>query len=94
MDIWTKSGATLDIRVARGNVTWLKQLGLQCTTLRDSVEELVRNFEAGFEKKLLSVKRDSVSWFEEYVSYYSSFVKIFIQLTIFTASNSTHMMIS
>ena len=69
MDIWTKSGATLDIRVARGNVTWLGELGLQCTALRDSVEELVRNFEAGFEERLLSVKRDSGSWFEEYVSY-------------------------
>ena len=69
MDIWTKSGATLDIRVTRGNVTWLGELGLQCTTLRDSVEELVRSFEAGFEERLLSVKRDSGSWFEEYVSY-------------------------
>ena len=78
MDIWTKNGATFDIRVARDNVTWLKQLGLQCTTLRDSVEELVRNFEAGFEERLLSVKRDSVSWFEEYVSFYNSFVNIYL----------------
>ena len=69
MDIWTKNGATLDIRVARDDMNWLEQLGLHCTTLRDSVEELIRNFE----ERLLSVKEDSGSssgsWFEDYVSY-------------------------
>lgn len=63
MDIWSAAngGSSLDIRVARDDVAWLKQLGLHCITLHDSVEELVRKFE----ENLSSVKQE---WFEEYVS--------------------------
>ena len=71
MDIWSVNRgavASLDIRVARDDVTWLKQLGLHCITLHNSVEELVRKFEAGSVERL-SVKQDSDSWFEDYVSY-------------------------
>lgn len=63
MDIWSavNGGSRLDVRVARGDVIQLKQLGLHCTTLHDSVEQLVRKFE----ESLSSVKQE---WFEEYVS--------------------------
>lgn len=54
--------ASLDIRVSRDDVMWLRELGLQCVTRHHSVEELVRKFE-----KKLPVKQDS--WFEDYVSH-------------------------
>jgi len=61
MEIWSKNGGkNIDIRVAQEDVEWLKQLGLHCTILHDSVEQLVRNFEES-----LSVKQ---AWFEQYVS--------------------------
>ena len=62
MDIWSAAngGSRLDVRVTRDDVMRLKQLGLHCTTLHDSVEQLVRKFEEN-----LSVKQE---WFEEYVS--------------------------
>lgn len=61
MDIWSKNNReSLDIRTARDDIKWLKQLGLHCTILHDSVEQLVRKFEES-----LSVKGE---WFEEYVS--------------------------
>ena len=63
MDIWSalNGGSTLDIRVARDDVTQFKQLGLHCTILHGSVEHLVKKFE----ENLSSVKQE---WFEEYVS--------------------------
>ena len=62
MDIWSAAngGSRLDVRVARDDVMRLRQLGVHCTTLHESVEQLVRKFE-----KSLSVKQE---WFEEYVS--------------------------
>ena len=64
-DIWSENRdlvASLDIRVARDDVMWLRELGLQCVTRHHSVEELVRKFE-----EKLPVKQDS--WFEDYVSH-------------------------
>ena len=62
MDVWSAAngGSRLDVRVARDDVMRLNQLGLHCTTLHDSVEQLVKKFEDS-----LSVKQE---WFEEYVS--------------------------
>ena len=65
IDIWrsTNGGSSLDIRITRGDVTWLVQkLGLHCTTIHDSVEELVRKSEESIGD---NVKQE---WFEEYVS--------------------------
>ena len=64
MDIWSAAngGSTLDIRVARDDVTQFKQLGLHCTTLHGSVEHLVKKFEENLSG---AVKQE---WFEEYVS--------------------------
>ena len=63
MDIWSAAngGSTLDIRIARDDVTQFKLLGLHCTTLHGSVEHLVKKFE----ETLSGVKQE---WFEEYVS--------------------------
>ena len=61
MDIWSvKNDDAIDVRVSRENMMWLKQLGVYCTILHDSVEQLVRQFE-----QKLTVKQE---WFEEYVS--------------------------
>jgi len=63
MDVWSAAygGSRLDVRVARDDVKQLKQLGLYCTTLHDSVEQLVEKFESS-----LSVKQE---WFDDYVSW-------------------------
>ena len=93
MDIWSAAngGTRLDVRVARDDAMRLKQLGLHCTTLHESVEQLVRKFE-----KSLSVKQE---WFEEYVSIainyrsISAFIAVKL-LIVHHLSNSIHMMIS
>ena len=63
MDIWsaTNGASTLDIRIARDDITQLKQFGLHCSTVHDSVEQLIKKFE----ESLSGVKQE---WFEEYVS--------------------------
>lgn len=62
MDVWLANGASIDIRVERDDMAWLKQLGLHCITQHHSVEKLVRKFE----ESLSAVKQDP-SWFEDYV---------------------------
>ncbi|XP_065890606.1 carboxypeptidase B-like [Dysidea avara] len=61
MDIWYISNNNIDVRVSWENVMWLRQLGIHCTILHDSVEQLVKQFE-----KDLMVKQE---WFEEYHEY-------------------------
>ena len=64
MDIWYISNNNIDVRVSWENVMWLRQLGIHCTILHDSVEQLVKQFE-----KDLMVKQE---WFEEYVSLWAT----------------------
>ena len=60
VDIWAIKKDQIDVRVSRENIMWLRQLGVHCTMLHDSVEQLVQKFE-----QKLTVKQE---WFEEYVS--------------------------
>ena len=79
MDIWSAAngGSTLDIRIARDDVTQFKQLGLHCTTLHGSVEHLVKKFE----ENLSDVKQE---WFEEYVSEeIASYIKRHYMMCVF-----------
>ena len=87
MDIWSAAngGSSLDIRVARDDVAWLKQLGLHCITVHDSVEELVRKFE----ENLSNVKQE---WFEEYVSHSKGKMINMHDVYMSSVYNSIHMM--
>ncbi|XP_065909435.1 carboxypeptidase O-like [Dysidea avara] len=61
VDIWAIKKDQIDVRVSRENMMWLRQLGVHCTMLHDSVEQLVQKFE-----QKLTVKQE---WFEEYHKY-------------------------
>ena len=60
MDIWYINSNNIDVRVSLEKMMWLRQFGVHCMVLHDSVEQLVKQFE-----KELTVKQE---WFEEYVS--------------------------
>jgi len=61
MDIWSIKKDTVDVRISRESEMWLKQLGVYCIIVHESVELLVQQFE----QKLTVQKQE---WFKEYVS--------------------------
>jgi len=60
MDIWHIDINNVDVRVSLEKWMLLRQLGVHCVVVHDSVEQLVKQFE-----KELTVKQE---WFEDYVS--------------------------
>jgi len=60
MDIWSIKDDSIDVRISRESEMWLKQMGVDCTVVHESVELLVQQFE-----QKLTVQQE---WFEEYVS--------------------------
>ena len=61
MDIWSIKEDSIDVRISRKSEMWLKKLGVYCTMVHDSVEQLVQRFE-----EKLTVQQQE--WFEQYVS--------------------------
>ncbi|XP_065913902.1 carboxypeptidase B-like [Dysidea avara] len=61
MDIWSIKDDSIDVRISRESEMWLRQLGVYCTMVHDSVELLIQQFE-----QKLTVQQE---WFEEYHTY-------------------------
>ena len=74
MDIWSIKDDSIDVRISRESEMSLRQMGVDCTIVHESVELLVQQFE----QKLTMQQQE---WFEEYVSCVAIFCILHVSVT-------------